>query len=236
MEMAGTVEKATKKVSPQITFGSRVYAGVQTNEQGDGAPGPGTYVILHRDRTGCVRYSNRVTKSRLSNDGHEGPGPGEYSIIPPLIKPSFNRGKRAPRVPTRTNTETEMMKSELTVEQNRDGCKNVPQMASRPLVPPPSGDRRSRLGSSLRSSRRQRVETTAVPVSTEKLHDQRKIAASMLRNLVAGNQKQLSTPILKILKALQEVKLFKALSIDQLRKLTYLLEEEVLNGFNLVFI
>ena len=202
-----------------------------------------------------MKYSNKITESRLPSREDEGPGPGEYNVIKPIIKPTFNRGTWKPHIPSGCKPSSTRSKVRVRTSTNRSknggvslGHPNVSvrivEGSSRARSRSPSivDTANRRRTSSFDSDARNRMRTSSFGSSgrlsptelTKKssvnqasiLHDQRKKAATMLRNLIQENNKQLKVPILKILEALEKVKLFAVLNVDQLRRLSYLLDEE----------
>ncbi len=220
-------------------------------------------------------FSSKKTESRLPSREAEGPGPGEYNVIKPLIKPTFNQGKWKPKLPTESKPSSSSFskasikaKRDTTVRSTRGDdiisvSEQIPNVSSRVVNGPPSHRKEQTSSNMGNSSSRPRTTSygsdkddknhtcssksdlgsyrrfqkftsnTAATTTTSRtmymgniLHAQRKKAASLLRSLVADNDKQLKVPVLKILAALEKVKLFAVLSIDQLRRLSYLLEEE----------
>lgn len=113
-----------------------------------------------------------------------------------FIKPSFNKGKWKPQLP-------EKQAQRVGLASSAAPPKTVSKsLVARPTAPKPSHFVRRQEPESLSGAERRHV-----------IHEQRKHAANILRNLVKKNTKQINLPVVKILKALQKVDVFKVRQI-----------------------
>ena len=213
--------------------------------------GPGSYDVAPDASTKTVvkyEFSSKKTESRLPSGETEGPGPGEYNVIQPLIKPTFNQGKWKPKIPSKSKPSSynkarrgrpssngdsasgQLQNVDIRIidgpNSRRERQPSLVDVSSRPRTISCGSDKDS-MRSNVKSGRTDpSVSSSLIPNKGNILHTQRKKAAAMLKELVKENNKQLRVPVLKILSALEKVKLFAVLSIDQLKRLSYLLDEE----------
>ena len=117
--------------------------------------GPGCYDVIPPLESGnksMVKYefSSKKTESRLPSREAEGPGPGEYNVIKPLIKPTFNQGKWKPKLPTESKPSSSSF-SKASIKAKRDTTvrstsgddiisvsEQIPNVSSRVVNGPPS--------------------------------------------------------------------------------------------------
>ena len=118
-------------------------------------------------------------------------GPGEYCIVEPLVKRSFNKKIFRP----------------IMIEKS----KRMSTPSSPTSIPYRPEMERSSFTRSVRKEEKESDFTSTKKFENEGhlLHEQRKVAFKILRDLVNQNTKQISLPVVKILNALQKVQLLK---------------------------
>ena len=177
-------------------------------------------------------FSSKSTESRLPSREVNGPGPGKYDIITSMVKPTFNKGVRKPKLPSELkpssqNEARRQRASEFDLESriqdaNIRTVNNVNSRGER--IPHTVDGSVGQLEVSIDSDRNDRRRTSSNGSATKStvkqtlyrgniLHEQRKKAASILRSLVEENNKKLRVPVVQILAALEKVKLFAVLEL-----------------------